>query len=42
MGPGMPPFDRRDRENKIETPKSFSDVPRFLRELIGGFFKRLA
>ena len=42
MGPGMSPFGRRDNEKKIETPKGIGDVPRFLRELIGGFFKRLA
>jgi ABC-type multidrug transport system fused ATPase/permease subunit len=41
MGPGMPPFDKRDRENKVAPPKSFKDIPRFLGELIGGFFKRL-
>ncbi|MBE6593309.1 MAG: ABC transporter ATP-binding protein [Ruminococcaceae bacterium] len=41
MGPGMPPFERRGNEPKIETPKSLKDIPRFLSELIGGFFKRL-
>ena len=27
---------------KVDPPKSFSDVPRYLSELVGGFFKRLA
>ena len=37
----MPPFDRRDGENRVPPPKNIADLPRFLRELIGGFFKRL-
>ena len=41
MGPGMPPFERRDNENRVAPPKNMADLPRFLRELIGGFFKRL-
>ena len=42
MGPGMPPFDKRDGENRVPPPQSVADLPRFLRELIGGFFKRLS
>ena len=41
MGPGMPPFDRRPGENKVDAPKGLKDLPRFLGELLGGFFKRL-
>lgn len=41
MGPGRPPFDRKGNEPAVHTPKGIKDVPRFLRELIGGFFKRL-
>ncbi len=42
MGPGMPPPDRRGNECGVAPPKNLRDVPRFLSELIGGFFKRLA
>ena len=42
MGPGMPPFGaQRPGENKVAPPKGIKDTPRFLRELLGGFFKRL-
>lgn len=42
MGPGMggPPGGRFEYE-KVERPKNLKDVPRFLRELFGGFFYRL-
>ena len=47
MGPGMfggppPRFKRPEDEVKVAPPKSVSDVPRYLRELLGGFFSRLA
>ena len=42
MGPGMPPFGaQRPGENKVAPPKGIKDVPRYLKELLGGFFKRL-
>ena len=42
MGPGMPPFGaQRPGENKVAAPKGIKDVPRYLKELLGGFFKRL-
>ena len=42
MGPGMRPFGNKPNENRVEPPKSLRDFPRFIRELLGGFFKRLA
>ncbi len=43
MGPGMPPFGaQRPGENKVAAPKGIKDIPRYLGELLGGFFKRLA
>ncbi|MBQ9415608.1 MAG: ABC transporter ATP-binding protein [Clostridia bacterium] len=44
MGPGMggpPPGASRYQYQTVEKPKSLSDLPRFLRELLGGFFRRL-
>ena len=41
MGPGIPPFERSGNESIVERPKNIADLPRFLGELIGGFFKRL-
>ena len=42
MGPGMPPFGaQRPGENKVAAPKGIKDLPRYLKELLGGFFKRL-
>ena len=42
MGPGFggPPGGRFEYE-KVERPKNLKDVPRFLKELFGGFFYRL-
>ena len=42
MGPGMRPFGNKPNENRVEPPKSLRELPRFIRELLGGFFKRLA
>ena len=36
MGPGRPIF----QYNRVEPPKSLKDLPRYLGELISGFFKR--
>ena len=43
MGPmGFGPPGRGNFEyKKIDKPKSVTDVPRYLRELLGGFFSRL-
>ena len=38
---GPPPARDRASENKVQTPKSFGDLPRFVKELVGGFFSRL-
>lgn len=38
----MPPPERGENEVKIEHPKALRDIPRFLKELVGGFFKRFA
>ena len=38
----MPPFDRKPNEKKVSGPKGIKDIPRYLGELLGGFFKRLA
>ncbi len=43
MGPGMPPLPNDALKNKMKAqkPKDLTDVPRFLREVLGGTFKRL-
>jgi len=43
MGPGffMPPLKDATAESRAKKPKGLADVPRFLRELLGGFFGRL-
>lgn len=38
---GGPPPLRNEELNKVPPPKSISDLPRFLKELVGGFFSRL-
>ena len=40
MGGGRPPWEIRD-SLKPPKPKSLRDVPRYIRELVGGFFSRL-
>ena len=47
MGPGMfggmpPRFKRPEDEVKVAPPKGVKDIPRYLKELLGGFFSRLA
>ena len=37
----MPPPMRRDDVPRVPPPKNIADLPRFLRELLGGFFSRL-
>ncbi len=37
----MPPPMRRDDVPRVPPPKNIADIPRFLGELIGGFFSRL-
>ena len=39
-GFGGPPV-REPKYQKVDLPKSIGDIPRFLKEVIGGFFKRL-
>lgn len=44
MGPGMggpPPGASRYQYQTVEKPRNLKDLPRFLRELLGGFFRRL-
>ena len=46
MGPGMPtPPRRKEGQHSpyqtVEKPNGIADVPRYLRELLGGFFERL-
>ena len=41
MPPGPPP-GVNFRYEKVPPPKSIADVPRYLKELCGGFFSRLA
>ncbi len=36
----MPPFGNDPYKNKPKPPKGFGDIPRYLRELLGGFFSR--
>lgn len=38
---GRPPSDELRKKMRTPPPKSFGDVPRYLKELIGGFFYRL-
>ena len=38
---GGPPPLRNEELNKVPPPKSISDLPRCLKELVGGFFSRL-
>ncbi len=38
---GGPPPIKDENQNKVTPPKSFGDLPRFLKELLGGFFSRL-
>ncbi len=40
---GTPPMRRagEPKYERVSPPKSFSDLPRYLRELLGGFFSRL-
>ena len=33
---------KKDPENRVAPPRSLSDVPRYIKELVGGFFSRLA
>ncbi len=40
MPPGPPPGDRFQYE-KVPPPKNLADLPRFLGELLGGFFSRM-
>ncbi len=42
MPPPGPPPGSRFQYDKIPPPKGIRDVPRYLRELLGGFFTRLA
>ena len=37
----VPPLYSDPYKNKTAPPKGIKDIPRFLRELIGGFFSRL-
>lgn len=44
MGPGFggpPPGERGFEYQKVAPPKSIKDLPRYLKELLGGFFYRL-
>lgn len=43
MGPGfgMPPLKDATAASRAKKPKNLRDIPRFLRELLGGFFGRL-
>ena len=40
-GFGGPPPMGGPKYDKVARPKGFADLPRYLRELVGGFFKRL-
>ena len=40
-GFGGPPPIGGPKYDKVARPKGFADLPRYLRELVGGFFKRL-
>ena len=37
----MPPVGPRFQYAKVSPPKNLADLPRYLRELLGGFFSRL-
>ena len=44
MGPGFmggPPPAHSQNENRVAPPKSIGDIPRFIKEIVGGFFSRL-
>ena len=41
MGPGMRGPMRDKKEPKVAPPKNIKDLPRYLKETIGGFFSRL-
>lgn len=41
MPPGPPPGMRQFQYNQITPPKNLLDVPRYLKELLGGFFSRM-
>ncbi len=41
MPPPMPPPGSRFQYEKVPPPKSLGDIPRYLRELLGGFFVRM-
>ena len=41
MGPGMRGPARDKKEPKVAPPKNFKDIPRYLRETVGGFLSRL-
>jgi len=41
MGPGRPMDRRQSPYQLVEKPKNIRDIPRYLRELLGGFFERL-
>ena len=41
MPPGPPPGMRQFQYNQIAPPKNLLDVPRYLKELLGGFFARM-
>ena len=44
MGPGgfgPPPMGRGSEQNRAKAPTGLSDVPRYLRDVCGGFFSRL-
>ncbi|MBQ9860046.1 MAG: ABC transporter ATP-binding protein [Clostridia bacterium] len=40
MGPGRPPWEAREAL-KPPKPKNLRDVPRYIKQLVGGFFSRL-
>ncbi len=42
MPPGPPPGMRQFQYAQVTPPKNMLDVPRYLRELLGGFFTRMA
>jgi len=42
MPPGPPPGARQFQYSQVTPPKNLRDVPRYLGELLGGFFSRMA
>lgn len=38
---GGPPPAHSQNENRVAPPKSIGDIPRFIKEIVGGFFSRL-